>query len=142
MESNMIKITVVDGWYNKRWLMTTPKSLFIFGDNMVGEGTGGQAIIRHCPNAFGIPTKRLPSRYPQSYMADKEDELQAINIRLDLLKTMEDHYEEFIFPEAGLGTGLAEMPTRSPAWFKHINEQLYARYGVYEKFIETNLKPF
>lgn len=31
---------------------------FVFGDNLIGEGKGGQAIIREEPNTIGVPTKR------------------------------------------------------------------------------------
>lgn len=30
-----------------------PKDIYIFGDNLIGEGCSSQAVIRNCCNAFG-----------------------------------------------------------------------------------------
>lgn len=38
-----------------------PGFTFMFDDNLRKCGKAGQAIIRYEPNAFGTPTKRLPS---------------------------------------------------------------------------------
>ena len=45
---------------------------YLFGDNMIGKGMAGQAIIRGLPNAFGIPTKNLPAMTEQSFFTDDE----------------------------------------------------------------------
>lgn len=127
-----MKVTLMKEWYTQKMCIDNPDCLFIFGDNMIGKGMGGQAIIRQAPNAFGIPTKRLPSRYASAYMSDKQDEYAAINSRLELLKeVLANEYDEIVFPLDGLGTGLAEMPTRSPRLFHFLNTELFKEYGVY-----------
>ena len=51
-------------------------------------GRGGQAIIRYCKNSYGIPTKKLPSQYEQSYFTDKEYE-----VNISLIKDVIDKFE-------------------------------------------------
>lgn len=131
----MIKAIEQIEWYNVDQCIAYPKSLFIFGDNMVGRGKGGQAIIRDCDNAFGIPTKRLPSRFPDSYFSDKMDEWDAIMNRIQVLREISSEYDELIFPYDGLGTGLAEMDKRSPMHFIQMMDELNKEYGVYKRFI-------
>ena len=130
-----MKVLVTKEYFTPGWCLTELESLFIFGDNMVGTGHGGQAIIRGCPNAFGIPTKRLPSRYEEAYMSDQYQEGMAIATRLDLLERMEEEYDNFIFPADGLGTGLAKMPEKSPELFSMMMKYLNTNYGVYKEFL-------
>ena len=52
-------------------LRENPNWLFVFGDNALRYGKGGQAVIRDEPNAFGIVTKLKPSNSNDSYMTDK-----------------------------------------------------------------------
>lgn len=63
-------------------LRENPNYLFVFGDNTLRYGKGGQAVIRDEPNAFGIVTKLKPSTSNDSYMTDKDsyqDNLMAIS---------------------------------------------------------------
>ena len=53
-------------------LRENPNWLFVFGDNALRYGKGGQAVIRDEPNAFGIVTKLKPSNTNDSYMTDKD----------------------------------------------------------------------
>jgi hypothetical protein len=52
-------------------LRENPNWLFVFGDNALRYGKGGQAVIRDEPNAFGIVTKLKPNNTNDSYMTDK-----------------------------------------------------------------------
>ena len=49
------------GWWSKEDCNKNPKALFVFGDNDIEKGIGGQAVIRNCTNTIGIPTKKYPS---------------------------------------------------------------------------------
>lgn len=108
-----------------------PNKIYIFGDNLCGVGNGGQAIIRDCHNAYGIPTKRLPSMGPASFFSDEFDEYEAVKFAIEKL-VMRYPLKEitFVFPTDGLGTGLAQMKTKSPKLFKYMNEQLNKHFGV------------
>jgi len=101
-----------------------PKILYIFGDNLAKIGKGGQAIIRDEPNAFGVPTKRLPSMSNDAFFRDRIDEIEAVENALYEL-SLERHsrtINAIAFPEDGLGTGLARMKTMSPKLFRKMND--------------------
>ena len=113
-------------WFSMEQCENNKLSLYIFGDNMISIGTGGQAQIRYCNNSFGIPTKRLPSMTDESFFNDRDDEKECIDINISQLKSIIDSniYENIILPYDGLGTGLAEMDKRSPYLFKYLNDSL------------------
>ncbi len=101
--------------------------LYIFGDNLISQGKTGQAIIRDCSNTFGIPTKRYPSMEENSFFCDSKEELDYVEScfqrLINLIKEKRLHnYDTIILPTDGLGTGLAELPQRSPKIFNRINE--------------------
>lgn len=101
-----------------------PDKIYVFGDNLLKRGKGGQAVIRDEPNTFGIPTKRAPSMAEGSFFSDKPDEARAITEVLgELLKLMQDG-KTLVFPAAGLGTGLAQLEQRSPLIWKYLNYSL------------------
>ena len=99
---------------------TNPGTIFVFGDNLIHRGKAGQAIIRDEPNAFGIPTKRLPSMGEVSFFADRDDEFKAVFTAIDKLMII-GWERKVVFPEAGIGTGLAKMEEYSPILFKRMN---------------------
>ena len=110
-----------------------PKKIYIFGDNLCGIGKGGQAIIRDCSNAFGIPTKRAPSMNSNAFFSDQFDEYEAVKAKIEKLITLDRYKTDitFVFPTAGLGTGLAKMNRTSPKLFKYMNKMLYNFFEVY-----------
>ena len=112
-----------------------PKKIYIFGDNLCGIGKGGQAIIRDCSNAFGIPTKRAPSMNSNAFFSDQFDEYEAVKAKIEKLITLDRYKTDitFVFPTAGLGTGLAKMNQTSPKLFKYMNKMLYNFFGVYHE---------
>ena len=107
--------------------------IYVFGDNLCGVGKGGQAIIRDCDNAFGIPTKRTPSMDSNAFFSDNFDEYEAVKSKIEQLILLASCKRTtiFVFPKAGLGTGLAKMNQTSPKLFKYMNEKLYKFFGVY-----------
>lgn len=100
-----------------------PNWLFIFGSNLVGKGCGGQAIIRYSKNAYGIPTKKLPTMDLDAFFTDEESEenCKAIKEAIDGIPYQE--YDKIILPKAGLGTGRAKMQD-CPRTFKFLNDYL------------------
>lgn len=77
-----MNIEICTELYTQKLLRTNPDKVWVFGDNMKGFGKGGQAMIRDEPNAFGIPTKRYPSKDNWAYFSDKEDERMAVMVSL------------------------------------------------------------
>lgn len=118
-----------------------PDEIFVFGDNMAKWGKRiGQAIIRPMPNAFGVPTKREPKRDDEAYFSDRDDEFEAIHKALgDLYRLGRTH--TLVFPLGGLGTGLAEMQTRSPKAWKYMNAILEEHFGVVNGLVSRHATP-
>ena len=118
--------------------------IFVFGDNMEKWGKKGQAVIRAMPNAFGVPTKREPKTYEAAYFSDQEDEIAALESSLRALYTL-SRTHTLVFPKGGLGTGLAEMETRSPRAWRRMNQILEDHFGVINglasKLAEPGLEP-
>ena len=118
--------------YSVDLVRSSPDHVFIFGNNLLDYGKGGQAIIRDEPNAHGIPTKLKPSQLPGSYFSDDSYESNIAHIQ-KALDTIPKHYKFIVFPEDGLGTGLAELPTRAPKTYAYLNKAINERYGdIYE----------
>lgn len=104
-------------------LRSEPDTLFLFGDNLEGVGYGGQAgAMRGEPNAIGIPTKRKASHTEDAYFTDN-DLMEAI-FYIDIAFDSIPKNAKVVIPEDGLGTGLAELPTRAPSILKYIEEKI------------------
>ena len=85
-----------------------PVVIHVYGDNLLKKGKAGQATIREMDNAFGIPTKRLPSMAADAFFSDQDDEFEAVeNALRQLYKLSKKH--QITWPLAGLGTGMAKM---------------------------------
>lgn len=100
-------------------LRATPRTLWVFGDNMERRGYGGQAgAMRGEPNAVGIPTKWRPERTPGAYFTDADWENGDVrHAVLDAFRRIEEALAEgrdVVIPADGVGAGLAELPTRAP----------------------------
>lgn len=106
-----------------------PAKVFVFGDNLAGYGTAGQACIRKEPNAFGIPTKRYPSTHEGAYFSDSPCEMEHVKKSLRQLYSVSKRYT-IVFPENGVGTGMAKMPTKSPEIFKEMCEILMTHMNI------------
>jgi hypothetical protein len=114
--------------YTPKLLRSNPDKIFVFGDNMKGFGKGGQAIIRDESNAFGVPTKRYPSKDNWAYFSDKEDERLAVLSSLRKLYVI-GQSKVIVFPSGGIGTGLARMGEKSPKIFEEMNGVLKDFFG-------------
>lgn len=114
-------------------LQSNPHILYLFGDNLVRQGRGGQAKeMRGEPNAIGVATKRRPSAYADSFFSDSDFEDNCKVIRTDLRPAARaiQHYSIVIIPEDGLGTGFSELPERAP----RTNEYLLALIKLMKEF--------
>lgn len=114
-----------------------PEMLFVFGDNMAGVGLGGQAkAMRGEPNAIGVPTKWSPSRNELAYFSDDEFWASercpiyfAINQAFAAISAAQSLGRDVVVPADGLGTGLAELPTRAPAIHAYIESRIRGMEG-------------
>jgi hypothetical protein len=108
-------------------LKANPATLYLFGDNDIRKGLGGQAKeMRDEPNAIGISTKKLPARGEEAYKSDKELQENKKIITEDINKAIAEwntgKYSKLIIPQ--MGVGLAELPTRAPETYKFLQEEL------------------
>jgi len=130
-----MKVEVQKDWYSINQCKNNPNKLYIFGDNFIRKGYGGQAQIRDCQNSFGIATKFAPGTYEKDYFSDIMYD-QCINIIKmdidDLLQYLSTTsiIDTVIFPVDGLGTGLSELPTRAPKVYKFLNDELFKNFGI------------
>ena len=113
-----------------------PTKYYIFGDNEIHQGCGGQAIIRYCKNAFGIPTKKLPSMEPEAFFSDKPQEIRKVSMRLATLINFYESEDKptLVFPLDGIGTGRAELKEHSPKIYEIIKE-------CFENYFGLNIMP-
>lgn len=105
-----------------------PDHLFIYGDNAISRGEAGQAQIRRCKNAYGIPTKKFPRMDESSFFSDSELEYNKILIK-EAIDRIPDGYKYIVFPEDGLGTGLSQLPQRAGLTYKFLNDTLNEKFG-------------
>lgn len=105
-------------WISAEDLKREPDTLFVFGDNFLGRGYGGQArVMRGKPNAVGIPTKKAPGWKTQDFLAeaDRYEWLRRARPQFDRLHAHLDKGGTVVIPRAGIGTGLAQLEERAPA---------------------------
>lgn len=113
--------------------VNNPNKTYVFGDNLIHQGTGGQAIIRYCDNSFGIPTKRFPSMDEDAFFSDKADEMRKVNIKLAALIVYYESNEKpiLVFPEDGIGTGRAKLQEKSPQIYNMIKNAFETQFDLY-----------
>ena len=115
----------IDRYYPED-LDKAPAVLFVFGDNMEGWGTKGQAIIRGKPNAVGIPTKWAPRLSPAAFFSDG-DFLSIERVCSPIFYRLREHLEKggtIVWPADGIGTGLAKLSEKAPRIAAHFNQEL------------------
>lgn len=108
-------------------LRAHPDVLYVFGDNEARRGMGGQA--RECrgePNAVGVATKCAPNMGEQAMWSDSDFERCAALIDADMAPLFEHAAGggTVVFPSAGIGTGLSQLPERAPRLMNHIRQRV------------------
>lgn len=116
----------------RKFVRANTNKIFLFGDNLLGRGYGGQArAMRGEPNAVGIPTKKKPTDRPDAFFSDAEFEQNKAAI--DRAFARLNGYSagtEVVIPAAGLGTGLANLPDMAPRTLEYLEQKLAALYQV------------
>jgi hypothetical protein len=124
-------ILIQDEWFSVKQCLENPRNLYIFGDNTLRYGKGGQAQIRDCENSFGICTKWKPSMTDDSFFQDTIECLEIVEKDIVDLLHIKDNYKNIIFPADGLGSGLSDMPNRCPLLYKRMNYLIQKHFGVW-----------
>ena len=113
---------------SREYLRANPHKVFLFGDNLLGRGYGGQArAMRGEPNAIGIPTKKKPTNQADAFLTDVEfdQNKEAIDKAFGRLFRLEVN-SVIVVPSAGLGTGLAALPSKAPQTYQYLKRKLAA----------------
>lgn len=108
-------------------LRANPDRIYLFGDNSIRIGNGGQAgAMRGEPNALGIATKWTPSMDDRAFFSDSRYEDARDLIEADLVPVIEalKAGKTVVIPEDGLGTGLSQLPSRAPAVNLYLTKRL------------------
>lgn len=99
-----------------------PDWLFVFGDNLLRIGLGGQAKeCRYEPNAVGIATKKLPNNLPEAFFDDNDFDL-FFNSNQEAFEMLLGYDGTVVWPANGIGTGLAKLPEKAQKLFNFIEE--------------------
>lgn len=115
-------------------LRANPTVLYIFGDNQMRVGLGGQAAeMRGEPNAVGVCTKKTPGRNALDFWTDHDYDANMRQFNHDMV-TIIRHLRKgglVVFPNDGIGTGLSELPTRAPITHWEIEQAFKDLFDAY-----------
>lgn len=124
-------------WIERDDLKKNRSYLYLFGDNDLRIGFGGQAkAMRGETNAWGIRTKKAPSMDRSSFYTDKELYANIAKISEDfgeVFTYMLEHDAIIVIPEDGLGTGFSELPKRAPLTAMFLQSQIEALVSLANK---------
>lgn len=118
-------------------LQANPDFMYLFGDNLVRKGLGGQAgEMRGEPNAIGIATKKYPNNDPLSFFYDDQYMENVAAIYEDIMPAMQHLMNGgvLVIPMDGLGTGLSALPLHAPRTNKALEDLISYLYDVDERF--------
>jgi hypothetical protein len=114
---------------SRKDLQNDPESLYVFGDNMTERGLGGQAKeMRGEPNAVGIPTKIYPGNEDFDFFKDSDFNRAKVRIDAAFMKLFVHaaHGGLIVWPEDGIGTGLADLENKAPKIWAFIEDYFIA----------------
>lgn len=114
---------------SREYVRANRDKLFLFGDNLVRRGFGGQArAMRGEPNAIGIPTKKSPSYKDAAFFTDEEFEQNKAAIDRSFAEidqeAASDEIQVIVVSSDGLGTGRAQLNRRAPRTFAYLQSRL------------------
>lgn len=112
------------GWYSVELVQSNRDVIFVYGDNSLGFGHGGQAVIRDQVNTLGVPTKWAPSNDEYAFYSDACWDRPLVRDRLGLIGRSLAAGKTVVIPgtyeQIELGTGLSQLPTRGPDAYAQI----------------------
>ena len=135
-------VLIWKGFWTPQDCLNNPKYLFVFGDNLMRIGNGGQAIIRGLPNTIGIATKKAPGVKDEDYFNDSviSSNTEILKQEFRIIHSVFSYYynksdfTNIVLSENGYGHGLSQMDKRCPETYHIFNTLL----DTYFKF--DNLK--
>jgi hypothetical protein len=104
-------------WITRQDLRNNRHQLYVFGDNVLGQGYGGQAKeMRGEINAIGVPTKWEPKMRPESFFRDNQINDVMVHMEEPLLtiKSALQRGQTVVWPADGIGTGLSRWNEYAP----------------------------
>ena len=108
-------------WYDRDFIRAHKDWYFVFGDNLLRRGYGGQArACRGEPNTIGIPTKYAPSGDEDAFLSDDEY-TQIYKIYDSVFGKIDDLLTAgvtIVIPSGGIGTGYARLAEKAPQIYK------------------------
>lgn len=118
-------------------IQENPNVLYLFGDNTIRKGLGGQAKeMRGEPNTVGIITKRYPNNKDTAFFCDFDYsefvELTNKGFR-DVITYIVTHRPTAVV-EPPLGVGLADLPNRAPRCYEYLRYMLDKLKSIVEEF--------
>lgn len=124
-------IEVFEGNWTIEDVNNNKSKFFIFGDNNLRFGKGGQAIIRGLVNTIGLRTKKEPNNNSSSFYTDDDydDNILRIKQDVDVIRKVHENGSIIVFSSGGYGTGLAKLNTKAPKTFKYLNDILLEYFG-------------
>jgi len=130
----------VQRWWHisRKKVEENPKFLFVFGDNIVQQGYGGQAAAcRGEPNVVGIPTKFFPTNEDNAFF--KDDDYKHVAAKWDaIFARLHQHLQRggtVVIPHGGIGTGRARLKEKAPALW----QLLQLKLALLDKAAHENL---
>jgi|688.fasta_scaffold895708_2 hypothetical protein len=111
--------------YTTQLVRTSSDTIFVFGDNLLREGHGGQAIIRDLPNTYGIRTKKAAGSAKSDYFYDSDFFwfVRVINEDVAALQLLHEKHP-IVLHENGYGKGLAKLNKLAPKCYTYLNNAL------------------
>jgi hypothetical protein len=104
-------------------ILHRPLILVMFGDNVIGEGYGGQAReCRGLHNCQGVVTKYSPQRFLSDSAYDQVVQMNVNAFARALMMLNSDGI--VAIPYQGFGTGRAELKQRAPGIFGQLEKQV------------------
>lgn len=114
---------ILKDFITRKDLADNKDKIFLFGDNDLRIGFGGQAKqMRGEKNSIGIRTKKAPSMGTDSFYTDDELEENIKKIDEDFLKIPKD--KDIVIPSGGIGTGLAMLNIKAPKTFEYLQNKI------------------
>ena len=132
--SKQYEVEITSMWFTIENTSRNFDCLFVFGDNTRRYGKGGQAQIRSEFNAVGLATKYNPGMEDKDFFNDRDIEKikKILDQDIEKIKKRFDNgnFRKIVFPIAGLGTGLSQLPQRSPKAFNYLCKLLEENFGI------------
>lgn len=109
---------ILQKFITRQDLRDNPDKIYVFGDNEMRQGLGGQAgQMRGEPNAHGIATLKMPEFWTD---AEYYRQCQILDRDFAPLFRAKSEGRTIVLPADGIGTGIADLERRAPQTFQYL----------------------